>query len=1155
MPNLDHIIVKENLIKQHRVIRHDVSWTPCFRIFDEDEDNIETDSTPPTLVSKTYKEVVLEQTPIHYWRLDETSTASPADDIGSGNNDGTYSAGVGLEQAPAIVGDDDPGTAAQFADTTDFVSLVDHDIGTVGEEYKNLTVEFWVKVPSLAQNSSQAIFGKKTTGTTSEGKKNEFLISIGSYNHVVVNGIIPSSSLYLECYAYCPELPRPTALTENLGKNYRVFTDISAYLNQYIHVAYLIDNGHRRLYINGKLVHWSRWSNPIKKTSGELFAGYLGSSFGNWWESEVLKDVNSNPIPITMDEIAMYDKALSDSEIRRHYLIGRNFYNENISAGEGGGGDGGGAGDTDDCDNNVLPELSVGTDITEHILEYSIEYNTDQLVESCTLMVAEDWPFEELKQKLRSNTYITIEERYRSFDGEQDSGWFPVGHFLVDGPYAKDVTANGQKVYRVTCRGLLKLTTFDKVNRWVTPDIILVPRTELSLITTTLETYEYQKARPGTTSEFYENWTETPNIKLWVSDFTTTDDIVNGSTDPIRIRGAENSLQVVGGSGKVVFDKEFFQSKVQDNGLGYPSTVEAEWYRYATHLDIALVDLVGATTTLSGGEVVSAFFEVNDPRSSIDLNTDYIGRSLLIKSGGASGRIFKITDITLGVSGDYAIYVLDEYGKLPDLSGFALANGDQIQLTDANLIEDAIAKILFRAGFQNEDATKPFYFELDAPPTPVLVPPVRYEVSDGLTWSELLTEILEFAPPNYKLYTDEDGVTRTTLIVQKPVELGVYDHEITKIFDISQDRDDFGIYTRVLANGRATTSTNVGLLTDVGGFSAVGAYKLDNFYNGDTDSSGTTKTQSAADAVMEQIPNGDPKTPNLSSNGDKNYGILYNIGNSSAQRWTMEDSDFMWMDIGTALDGREYLIDYLQFTVLPPYKDGSVLNQTMYVYYMTEDDYINATGHVPPTTADDATVRTNMLTLKNSSAWKLLVDEFKCEDGQTNINSDEFVYERPLRLRFLKFRVGQPYFRFKGGSYGKNISRIVLSDVKVWTSMKIIQMAKLGYTPPFDSQEHKDLFARLRQRTFVLDENLYLDSALKAKNFAIRELQERYTEFSPWGINCFAPAVRLHQTIRFRNPDTGEVQHLLVRRLQRSSDATSCNCLIQGSDYLTFEVQ
>jgi len=98
-----------------------------------------------TAVGSPYSEAVLSDSPMGYWRLDETSGPTFFDETAN-NNDGTISGSVVLNQSGAIA---DGNGAAEFAGGS--VSF-----GTVTGLRDNFSVEFWIN-PQTRTNYNQTI--------------------------------------------------------------------------------------------------------------------------------------------------------------------------------------------------------------------------------------------------------------------------------------------------------------------------------------------------------------------------------------------------------------------------------------------------------------------------------------------------------------------------------------------------------------------------------------------------------------------------------------------------------------------------------------------------------------------------------------------------------------------------------------------------------------------------------------------------------------------------------------------------------------------------------------------------------------------------------------------------------------------------------------
>lgn len=560
---------------------------------------------------------------------------------------------------------------------------------------------------------------------------------------------------------------------------------------------------------------------------------------------------------------------------------------------------------------------------------------------------------------------------------------------------------------------------------------------------------------------------------------------------------------------------------------------------YSYNVAVALSG--GEKATLTNVKRVQFAFTITD--GDVSLSYDYLTISPISLFDSTSDWEFALVD-----------YV---GGTIPDLADDGVAAGDLITVGDANTAAQALTKVFLAAGFQNTDNTKPLYFEFVEPAFDggVTIPPKLYNESDSKLWISVVKDILEQCPPNYVLYLDREGVHRTKNVTQKTVANA--DHVVSKTIDFNVDGTDYGVVTRVIASGIALDATDVALSVEAGGTAAYGAYKLDNFADTYGYVNGVTKTQDDADAIINQIANGDPKTPIgwASDASQQNYGSIYRRIRSDCRVWEMEDEPLFWIDLGlNPATGGMYTIEEFEFQVFPViYPVGTVIGQTFQLYYMTNEDYTAATGDVPPSTADDATVRANLNTMADSPFWRPLTSEFATNAGLTVLGASEFDQGRPTKMRFIKVCVGQPWHHPKeaGTIYSVNaISIIALAGLRIYTTTKIFQEATLGFTPPFDTEEKRDLAKRLWRRTMILEENPYLQDANAVKEFALQELKERYVDFEPLAVNAVAPTVDLWDTVAWTDPETGVTSSYLVKAISTGqSEAT----FMQLVDYSFFQ--
>jgi hypothetical protein len=471
---------------------------------------------------------------------------------------------------------------------------------------------------------------------------------------------------------------------------------------------------------------------------------------------------------------------------------------------------------------------------------------------------------------------------------------------------------------------------------------------------------------------------------------------------------------------------------------------------------------------------------------------------------------------------------LNEFPINPVYEGMAV--GDALQMGDFNRVEDALRKVAVRAQFQERDSTFPFYFSFDPCPAVLApsVPPLRTTIFDGVTRLDLVEQILDAAPPNYRLIEKSNGELRAQLFGFVPGATPT--HNLKATLDLNEDRSDYGVATRIISRGDSGDSINIALNKGAGGTSVCRAYTLSGYAAPSRYSMGRVVTQSEADAIWRQVFNGNPKSPVVTLSGDwyRNdkydyYGTILYAWNplTNVKRWTFEDVDLCAIDIGRSTSGSPIAIEAIDVTWFNQFLEGNMLKQTMYVYYMTEDDYEAVYGVPAPGEPDETD--TDYFPPADSTQWRILVDEFVLNDGQTVIESGDFVNGKAERVRFLKFKSGQAHYRFPldtGDERERAIATVNVAEIKVYTSREIVAVAELGNVAPFDTAEHKALATRLRRRTDVLDVNVALDSYDKTRNYGISELQERFTDFTPFSVVAFAPTVEVGDIVRLTHPET-----------------------------------
>ena len=210
-----------------------------------------------------YRQTVLDDQPVGYWRLERTTLKTAVDETGQGF-DGRY------ENAPSF----QSGAIAQTSDAAVQFNGIDQHI-TIPDSGRltpqRLTVEAWVN-PSAFGNNGKVLM---------KGASYELSISSTTPGRIFffVN-----------------------------GSNTKV--DAPLNVGEWSHVVGTFDSTTLRLYVNGTLVSTKPYSAAVKYSSQPLVIGAGGGSRSYWNGA--------------LDEIAIYERVLSAQEVLRHYRKGIN---------------------------------------------------------------------------------------------------------------------------------------------------------------------------------------------------------------------------------------------------------------------------------------------------------------------------------------------------------------------------------------------------------------------------------------------------------------------------------------------------------------------------------------------------------------------------------------------------------------------------------------------------------------------------------------------------------------------------------------------------------------------------------------------------------------------------------------------------------------
>jgi hypothetical protein len=237
--------------------------------------------TISTAAPLTYKDVVLVDNPVAYWRFGESSGTTAVDEVGrsgtkpNGTSPGAYHGGLTLGQSGAIVSDAD--TAARFNGTSANVTAAGSGTPTSplnGAVPDPITLEVWVKRGSLS--TEQRIFAKNTG----------WLVLDFTATNKVRLGI--------------------SGGTGDIAVSTVTVTDTT----NWHHIVATKDGATAHIYIDGVDVTGPVSNQTPIATSNSLYIGSQYGGGGRWFNG-------------LLDEPAIYLTALDASRVQAHYEKGK----------------------------------------------------------------------------------------------------------------------------------------------------------------------------------------------------------------------------------------------------------------------------------------------------------------------------------------------------------------------------------------------------------------------------------------------------------------------------------------------------------------------------------------------------------------------------------------------------------------------------------------------------------------------------------------------------------------------------------------------------------------------------------------------------------------------------------------------------------------
>jgi hypothetical protein len=224
------------------------------------------DYEPPAPPSSAYGKAVSADGPVGWWRLGESSGSTAADQMGA--DPGSYAGAVTLKQ-PSLISTDS-NMAAAFDGKTGAVKIPTSSLLNLGSA---MTLEAWIKPTSLpASGSFTSILTKAESYSLQfNGPKLEFTVIQSGTRHRLQapSGAIVAGSVY--------------------------------------YVAGTYDGTTQRLYINGVQVASVALTGAASTTTNPLYVA-------SWDGADEL-------FPGTIDEPAIYAKALTATQVKNHYEV------------------------------------------------------------------------------------------------------------------------------------------------------------------------------------------------------------------------------------------------------------------------------------------------------------------------------------------------------------------------------------------------------------------------------------------------------------------------------------------------------------------------------------------------------------------------------------------------------------------------------------------------------------------------------------------------------------------------------------------------------------------------------------------------------------------------------------------------------------------
>lgn len=248
-----------------------------------------TNSYVPPIILIDYSSIIKGDNPIAYWKFGESSGTTAIEEIN--NLHGTYSVGASLGQNTIVF--DDSSSVRLNASSNDNISVAGNPTLSLSGD---MTVELWARVSST-QTSNYPNLIWKIAGTTSSGHANYLL------------------------YVDIATQSGRAGFRQTFGTtNYTVFSTNPINDDRIHHIVGVRRADTIEIWIDGELNGTITVPNSAPNTddTAELVFGYISSN-------------NDNQINAYIDECAIYDYALTRTQIFNHFYYGKlYFYRKHI---------------------------------------------------------------------------------------------------------------------------------------------------------------------------------------------------------------------------------------------------------------------------------------------------------------------------------------------------------------------------------------------------------------------------------------------------------------------------------------------------------------------------------------------------------------------------------------------------------------------------------------------------------------------------------------------------------------------------------------------------------------------------------------------------------------------------------------------------------